>query len=517
MLVTIVEENNGVVPGARIYDQRCCAMTPSTYGSAGHANKPGRCATSSSTYGGTNLGIYLWWYELGHRAMMSSTYGGTNLGDVRHRPVPMVFTVDLSVKLWELPTKTSWVARGATSAAHHFSWVWRQLDMPWAASWPTARVGWLRPQGTRLLKAPLGEVPAQQAHISWQPWEGWPKRYALWAWRLQGGGYRGGYLAVGVSKGTPVHRDSSRKTSAAQGEVGQRFLLKGHASSRARIYDQRCSATTPSTYGGARHANKPGQCATSSNTYGGMNLGIVRRCPVPMVVRTWALCDNVQYLWWYELSTYGGTNLGDVRHRSVPMVVRAWVMCNIVQYLWCWKFTVDLSVKLWELPTKTAELGSSRSYLRWASLQLGSWTCRRLPAGQPPELVRPQGTRLLKAPLGKAPAQQAHISWQPWEGWPKKHALWAWRLQGGGYKGGYLAIGVSKGTPVHRDSSRKTSTTQGDVGQRFLLKRHASSRVSGGGPLPLPIINRRLALVFGNNAGRVFLSETHVCSEEKSV
>jgi len=56
---------------------------------------------------------------------------------------------------------------------------------------------------------------------------------------------------------------------------------------------------TPRTYGGARHANKL----------------VARQRPVPMVVRTWALCDDVQYLWWCELgwcvtssSTYGGTN-----------------------------------------------------------------------------------------------------------------------------------------------------------------------------------------------------------------
>ena len=58
-------------------------------------------------------------------------------------------------------------------------------------------------------------------------------------------------------------------------------------------------------------------------------------------------------------------------------------------------------------------------------------------------------------------------------------------------KDGYLAVGVSKDTAVHRASSRKTSAAQGEVGQRFLLRRHTSSLVCEGGALPLPPINRR--------------------------
>ncbi|KAJ8419979.1 hypothetical protein Cgig2_001709 [Carnegiea gigantea] len=54
----------------------------------------------------------------------------------------------------------------------------------------------------------------------------------------------------------------------------------------ARIYDQWYCATTPSTYSGARHANKPRHCATTSNTYGGTNLRDMRHRLVPVVIQT---------------------------------------------------------------------------------------------------------------------------------------------------------------------------------------------------------------------------------------
>ncbi|KAJ8421840.1 hypothetical protein Cgig2_003769 [Carnegiea gigantea] len=250
----------------------------------------------------------------------------------------------------------------------------------------------------------------------------------------------------------------------------------------ARIYNQRCCATTPSTYGGARHANKPGRYVTTSSTYDGTNLGIVRRCSVPMAVRTWLMCDIVQYLWWYKLghcttmsSTYGGTNNAS---RTLGM--------NRDKYAAYW---------LGELP----QLGITSAGCE------GSWTYHGLLAGKPPELGgyapkghafwrRPwQGTCLVGAyllaavggvaeetcPLGTA------VTW-----WRLARAVTPWRLN----------------TLVHRDSSRKTrQRKEKEVGQRFLLKRRASSRVSKGGPLALPTINRCLALVFWASCGQHIL------------
>ncbi|KAJ8422975.1 LOW QUALITY PROTEIN: hypothetical protein Cgig2_025567 [Carnegiea gigantea] len=178
---------------------------------------------------------YLCWYKLGHCATMSSTYGGTNLGDVRHHPAPMnlswKFTMDLSVELWELPTKMTKLARGATSVGHHLSWLWRQLDMPWAVSWPTNRAGWLRPQETCLLEAPLGEAPFPLGVPFGHLWEGWAERVHCLGWRLQDGGYK--VIVVLGSWCVKRHTHSSclfKEDKAVQGEDGQRFLLKRCAS-----------------------------------------------------------------------------------------------------------------------------------------------------------------------------------------------------------------------------------------------------------------------------------------------
>ncbi|KAJ8422503.1 hypothetical protein Cgig2_003663 [Carnegiea gigantea] len=142
-----------------------------------------------------------------------------------------------------------------------------------------------------------------------------------------------------------------------------------------RRYDQRCCATTPSTYGGARHANKPGHCAMMSSTYDGMNWGNVRHTPVPMV------------------------NLS-------------------------WKFAVDLLVELWELPAKMTELGSSGSYLSWASTQLGVEAAGQVMgcqlANHPSWVVTPPRD----TPLGKTPFPQGMPVGQPWEEWTERvHCL----------------------------------------------------------------------------------------------
>ncbi|KAJ8447902.1 hypothetical protein Cgig2_012037 [Carnegiea gigantea] len=111
------------------------------------------------------------------------------------------------------------------------------------------------------------------------------------------------------------------------------------------------------------------------------------------------------------LGTYGGTNLGVVRQRP-------------------------------ELPTKMTELGSSRSYLGWASPQLGveaaghAVGCQL--ANHPSWVVTPSRD----TPLGGASWQGAFLSRRaPWTavgGLGRKGAL-PWmavarrRLQGGGY------------------------------------------------------------------------------------
>jgi len=94
--------------------------------------------------------------------------------------------VDLSVKLWELPTKTTELG----SSGSYLSWVWRQLDMSWTANWPTTRAGWLRPQETHLLEAPLGKAPFPIDVPLGQPWEGLVERVQCLGWRLQDGGYK---------------------------------------------------------------------------------------------------------------------------------------------------------------------------------------------------------------------------------------------------------------------------------------------------------------------------------------
>ena len=48
--------------------------------------------------------------------------------------------------------------------------------MPWAASWPTTRAGWLHPQETRLLEAHLGKAPFPIGVPLGQPWEGLAER-----------------------------------------------------------------------------------------------------------------------------------------------------------------------------------------------------------------------------------------------------------------------------------------------------------------------------------------------------
>ncbi|KAJ8435142.1 hypothetical protein Cgig2_018970 [Carnegiea gigantea] len=169
----------------------------------------------------------------------------------------------------------------------------------------------------------------------------------------------------------------------------------------ARIYDPWCCATTPSTYGGARHAYKPGH--------------------------------NVQYLWWYELghcatmsSTYGGTNLGDISHRPVPMV-------NL-----SWKFMMDLSVELWEFSPKMTGLGSSGSYLSWTSPQLGveavgqAVGCQR--ANHPTWVVTPPRDTPLGGTSWQGAFPSRHSPWVAVGGLGRKGALLEMRLQDGGYK-----------------------------------------------------------------------------------
>ncbi|KAJ8421841.1 hypothetical protein Cgig2_003770 [Carnegiea gigantea] len=177
---------------------------------------------------------------------------------------------------------------------------------------------------------------------------------------------------------------------------------------------------TPSTYGGARHANKPGHCAITSSTYDGTNLGIVRRCPVPMVVRTWVMCDIVQCLWWYKLghcatmsSTYDGTNnasrtLGMNRDKELP------------------------------------QLGITSAGCR------GSWTYRGLPAGQPLEL----GRRISLGSRGRAGRRDM----------PFGHGGYMVAVGKGDYS---LAVGVLRDTLVHHDSSRKTRQRKEKLGSGF--------------------------------------------------
>ncbi|KAJ8426545.1 hypothetical protein Cgig2_002065 [Carnegiea gigantea] len=272
---------------------------------------------------------------------MSSTYGGTNLDDVRHRPVPMV------VQTWALCDDVQylwWYELGWASPqlgveaagyvvgcqlANHPSWVVtppRDTPLggaPWQGTCPA---------GTYLLAAVGGlaeeTCPLGMAVVRWQ-------LAKVVTWRL-------------------VCQKTHSFIVTPQGKQAHH---KEKLGSGARIYDQRCCTITPSIYGGARHANKPERYATTSSTYGSRNLGIVRRCPIPMV------------------------------------------------------FMVDSSVELWELPTKMTELGSSGSYLSWASPQLGveaagrggSWTCRGLQAGQPPELggYAPKGHASWRRPLAR--------------------------------------------------------------------------------------------------------------------
>jgi len=117
-----------------------------------------------------------------------------------------------------------WVARGATSAEHHPSWVWRQLEMPWAASWPTTQAGSLHPQETRLLEAPLGKAPFPQGVPLGQSWEGWAERMHCLGRRLQDGGYKVAViLGSWCIKRHTVHRASSRKTRQRKKKMGSGF------------------------------------------------------------------------------------------------------------------------------------------------------------------------------------------------------------------------------------------------------------------------------------------------------
>jgi len=136
---------------------------------------------------------------------------------------------------------------------------------------------------------------------------------------------------------------------------------------------------------------------------------------------------------------------------------------------------VDLSVKLWELPTKMTELGSSGSYLSWASPQLGVEASGHVVdcqlANHPSWVVTPPRD----TPLGGASWQGAFpYRRAPWAavGWlgRKGALLGIWRLQDGGYKWRlFLAVDVSRDTPVHRVSSRNSSAAPGKgVGSRGL-------------------------------------------------
>ncbi|KAJ8429654.1 hypothetical protein Cgig2_001650 [Carnegiea gigantea] len=169
---------------------------------------------------------------------------------------------------------------------------------------------------------------------------------------------------------------------------------------------------TPSTYGGARHANKPERCAATSSTYGGTNLGIVRRCPVSIV-----------------------------------------------------------SVELWELPTKMTKLGSSRSYVSWASPQRGVEVAGQVVgcqlANHPSWVVTPPRD----TPLGKAPFSK---------GMPLRvHCLGVGGCKMAVGKGG-CKMAVGKGgwcVKRHTRSSclfKEYKAAQGEDGQQFLLKRCAS-------------------------------------------
>ncbi|KAJ8446681.1 hypothetical protein Cgig2_002843 [Carnegiea gigantea] len=298
------------------------------------------------------------------------------------------FTVDLSVELWELPAKMTELG----SSGSYLSWVWRQLNMPRAAR----------------------------------------------------------YMVLG-----------GLATLTGQVQEMDRML--------ASLLDKEKSTTSPCTDGHTEHCQGGFLDGTTGLSQGheyttkdvvrrhqapmvvlGMPIspGVVRQRPVPMVVQTWALCDDVQYLWWYELghyatmsSIYGGTNLGDVQHRPVPMVLE-------------------------ELP----QLG-----ITFAGCG-GSWTCCGLPVGQPPELG---GYTRRETPFEGAPWQGAcptgayllaAVGGLAKETCPLGMAVTRWRLVRAVTSGRL----VCQDTAIHRDSSRNTSAAQGEDGQQFLLKRCAS-------------------------------------------
>jgi len=167
------------------------------------------------------------------------------------------------------------------------------------------------------------------------------------------------------------------------------------------------------------------------------------------------------------------------------------------------------------------ELGSSGSYLSWASPQLGVEASGHVVdcqlANHPSWVVTPPRD----TPLGGASWQGAfpyrRAPWPAVGGLGRKGALLGiavarWRLQGGGYS---WRLVCQKTHPFNVSLQGRQVQHKEKLGSGFFWKRHASSLICEGGPFPLPTINRRQPLVFWGSDGRVFLSEKHAYSEGK--